>query len=51
MRFQMQIKKDLKVMDKFILEGSTRTPTIVLDYQTKVLAISGESYPENVTEF
>ena len=51
MRFQMQIKKDLNVMDKFILEGSTRTPTIVLDYQTKVLAISGESYPENVTEF
>ena len=38
-------------MDKFFLEGTTRTPTIVLDYQTKALAISGESYPENVTEF
>ena len=45
------MKKDMNLMDRFILEGTSRTPTVVLDYQNKALAISGESYPENVTEF
>ena len=38
-------------MDKFILEGTSRTPAIMLDFKANALAISGESYPENVTEF
>lgn len=38
-------------MDNFVLEGTNRTPTVVLDIQNRALTISGESYPENVTEF
>ena len=38
-------------MDNLVLEGTGRTPTVVLDIQKQTLTISGESYPENVTEF
>lgn len=38
-------------MDNFVREGTSRTPAILLDCQNRALTISGESYPENVTEF
>ncbi|HEY2344431.1 MAG TPA: biofilm regulation phosphoprotein SiaC [Xanthomonadaceae bacterium] len=38
-------------MDNLSLAGTNTTPTVQFDATTGVLAISGESYPENAFEF
>lgn len=38
-------------MDNLSLAGTNTTPTVEFDTATGVLAISGESYPENAFEF
>ena len=38
-------------MNKLDIEGTERTPTISFDFGANHLRISGESYPEDVTEF
>ncbi|ARU59221.1 MAG: DUF1987 domain-containing protein [Pseudomonadales bacterium] len=38
-------------MDQIKIRGSDRTPEIDFDFGNNVFRISGESYPENVTEF
>lgn len=37
--------------DKLNMEQTSRTPAVVFDYANNHLKISGESYPEDVTEF
>ncbi len=37
--------------DKLDIEPTSRTPAVVFDFANNHLRISGESYPEDVTEF
>jgi hypothetical protein len=37
--------------DKLDIEPTSRTPAVVFDFANNHLKISGESYPEDVTEF
>ena len=37
--------------DKLDIEGTSRTPAVSFDFVNNRLKISGESYPEDVTEF
>ena len=38
-------------MEKINIEAADRSPKIVCDWEKGEMIISGESYPENVTEF
>ncbi len=38
-------------MEKINIEAADRSPKIVCDWERGEMIISGESYPENVTEF
>jgi len=38
-------------MDNIDLEATERSPAVSFDFKNHVLKISGESYPEDVTEF
>ena len=37
--------------DKFDIEATSRTPAVAFDFRSNHLKITGESYPEDVTEF
>ena len=38
-------------MEKIVIEATPNSPKVVLDPETKIFEISGESRPENVPEF
>lgn len=38
-------------MEKLIIEGSAKTPSIEFDFETGILALKGRSIPENSIEF